>query len=228
MKFYDLRVNPENLGEIVKKAKVLGWSGLGVIFEWKGLKELEKAKKEIEKYKKEIDIVLGVGIKTRKPGEIKEIAKKIRKRVELILVFGGDLKINRKAVEIREVDILANPENEENSGLNHVMVKLAAENNVAIEFSFRKILHSFGKTRAENFNKFLTNAKLVRKYKAPFLITSSAISQWDLRSPFDLLSFGKVLGFQDKEVKEALSDKIVKENRKRLSEKWIMPGVEIE
>jgi RNase P/RNase MRP subunit p30 len=51
---------------------------------------------------------------------------------------------------------------------------------------------------------------------------------YDIRAPADIVSFGRVLGFRDPAIKAAMSDSVLKENRKRLSGKWIMPGVELE
>ena len=68
----------------------------------------------------------------------------------------------------------------------------------------------------------------MRKFRAPFVLTSRANTEWDLRSASEMVAFGRVLGFQDKEIKDSLSGKILKENRKRLGGKWVIPGVERE
>jgi RNase P/RNase MRP subunit p30 len=49
-----------------------------------------------------------------------------------------------------------------------------------------------------------------------------------MRSPHDITVFGKILGLSESQVKLGISDRLIKENRKRLSGKWVMPGVEIE
>src|SRR3990167_1587444 len=107
------------------------------------------------------------------------------------------------------------------------MVRLAKENNVAIDFAFNDVMYSYDKTRVRVLSNLVKNAALVKKYKAPFVLTSGGYSSWDLRSPSELISFGKVLGFDIPQIKQALSDWLVKENRKRLEGKWIQPGVEI-
>jgi ribonuclease P/MRP protein subunit RPP1 len=231
MKFYDLHISPnENLEKTFELAKKLGWSGIGLIFDYKGEEDLENIKNSVKSLKSEgIDLVFGVKIKTSKPFYVRKIASSIRKKVELILVQGGDLEVNRAALETPEVDILTNPGfGREDSGFNYVLANLAAKNNVAIEFGFRDLLYSYKKTRAGIFSNLIENAKLVRKYKAPFVITSDALSFWDLRSPSEFISFGKLLGFQPSEIKTAISDKIVKDNRKRSGGCWVRPGVEIE
>ncbi len=227
MAFYDYHLHSENIEETVKTAKALGFSGICITRNWTNIEDLSSFKKELNQYKG-IDIAIGVEIK-EKHTKIPDLVNRIRKEAEIILVHGGDLEVNRIAVETPGVDILLHPElGREDSGLNHVMInQLAKKNNVSIEFSLNDIIQSSNVSRARLLEKMLFNAKLVKKYKAPFVLTSGAFdSQW-MRSRSELFGLGHVLGFQDPEIKKALSDSIVKENRKRLSGRWIMPGVEV-
>ena len=227
MSFYDYHVHSENFEETINTAKILNFSGLCLVTNWTNIEDLDSFKKQVEPYSKNIDISIGVEIK-EKPNRLPDIVNKLRKEADVILVHGGDLEVNRISVETPEIDILLHPEfNPENSGLDHTMVRLAKKNNVAIEFGLSDLIQSSKVSRSRLLHNLLENAKLVRKYKAPFVLTSGAFDYSGLRSPSELLSFGRVLGFQDPEIKQALSDFIVKENRKRLSGKWVMPGVEI-
>ena len=224
---YDYHAHFEDSNKTESLAKKLGWSGLCLVANWTNhLNDLEKFKKSIEQFK-EVKVALGIEIKD-KPNRIPELVSKIRGLVEVVLIHGGDPEVNRISVETPEVDILLHPEsNQENSGLDYTMVKLAKKNNVAIEFSLSDLVQNSALTRSRLLRNLIENAKLVRKYKVPFVLTSGAFDYFGLRSPFELLSFGRVLGFQDPEIKKALSDSIIKENKKRLSGKWVMPGVEI-
>jgi len=225
MNFYEYHVHPEvDLGGMLTNLRKLGWSG--VCFVCRSLEEIRELKKKLEKT--DLDIAFGYKIETDKPNNVPKIAKKIRKRVELIIVSGGDPEINRKACETREVDILTHPEAGETQGLDHVMAKLAKENRVSIEFNFRNLLNSYKRSRSGVFSRMLENAKLVKKFKAPFILSSGAIEPHELRSPSEIISFGKVLKLNPKRIKESLSGEILEENRKRLGKKWVMPGVEIE
>ena len=225
MNFYDYHLHSENIQETVEVAKKLGLSGLCFVINWTNKDDLEAFKAKLPK--ENIDLFLGVELH-EKAGNVSIIARKLRKDVDVILVHGGDLEVNRTAVETPEVDILLHPEMErDDQGLDHVMVRLAKENNVAIDFAFNDVMYSYDKTRVRVLSNLIKNAALVKKYKAPFVLTSGGYSSWDLRSPSELISFGKVMGFESPQIKSALSDWLVKENRKRLEGKWIQPGVEI-
>jgi len=225
MMFYEYHIHPEiDLEGMLRNLEKLGWKGVCLVCE--SLEAIEVMRKKLGKTK--MDVSFGCKIETGKPGNIPKIAKSVRKRAEIITVFGGDPEINRKACETPEVDILTHPEKGENHGLDHVMVRLAKKNNVSIEFNFRELLHTYKRSRANLFSKMMTNAKLVRKFRSPFVLTSGALDPWDVRSPSELISFGRILGFDPKDVKLSMTERILRENRKRLGKKWLMPGVEIE
>ena len=231
MGFYDNHTRTENIGETIKTSKQLGFSGICLATNWTNPSDLQNFKKQVQEFKitdaKEIDIAVGVEIKD-KPNKIPELVNKIRKEADVILVHGGDLEVNRVSAETPEIDILLHSElGREDSGIDHTMARLAKKNNVSIEFSLSDLIQSSKVSRAKLLHSLMENAKLVRKYKAPFVLTSGAFDAPGLRSPSELLSFGRVLGFQDPEIKKSLSDHLVKENRKRLSGKWVMPGVEV-
>lgn len=227
MNFYEYHSHPEVDAEgMLSMLEKMGWKG--ACFACRSLELVEQAKKIIEKAKGGLDVSFGIKIESP-PEHIPRIAQGMRKKVEMVFVHGGDLDVNRRACETPEVDILAHPEAGRNDGgLDHVMAKMAKKNNVAIEFNFRNLLLSCKKTRSEIFSGMLANAELVRKYRTPFVLTSGAVEPYDLRSPSEMLSFASLLGLNLRDAKISLSDRMLKENRKRLGGKWVMPGVELE
>jgi ribonuclease P/MRP protein subunit RPP1 len=210
-----------------KMAKALGWDGLCLVTQWKGKDSLEGFKGSIRPLRG-LDIAVGVEIDSGKVKDFRKVVRSVRKGVELVLVSGGDPEKNRAVLETPEVDALVRPWAERNCGLDYVMARIARKNNVAVQFDFSGLLMSNKRTRVGVMARFLEAAKLVRKYSSPFVLTSGAMDPYDIRAPADLVSFGRVLGFRDPAIKVAMSDTILKENRKRLSGKWIMPGVELE
>ncbi len=222
---YDLCTRIQDMKIASRFAGRLGFRGIGIIAP---LKDFEKIITQMKK-SRGFEVFPGIELEVKNPRDLRKLARGMRKRAELIAVRGGNLEINREALSIPEVDVLLSPwSGRRDPGINHILAKLGKDNNTAVGFEFRELLYSYGNRRAGVFSSMLRAAKLVKKYKTPFVITSGALSEWDLRSPSELISFGRLLGFQDREIKKALSDSIPKENRKRLSKKWIMPGVELE
>jgi ribonuclease P/MRP protein subunit RPP1 len=228
---YDLCMmleGPEEIKRSIDLSGRLGWNGAGLLTR---PENFEQMKKQIKKLKipEHFDVVAGLVIEAKKPARIRRAVTKMRKQTELLVVLGGDTEINRAAVETAGVDILLNPWfKRQDPGINHITARFAAENNVAIGFGFSRLLHSYGRSRATLLSNMVKAAEFVRKYKAPFTLTSGALSKWDLISPSDMASLGRVLGFSDPEIKKAISDDIVKRNREKLSGKWLQPGVKVE
>lgn len=97
---------------------------------------------------------------------------------EHIIVFStnSDQKI-RQAISTRNVDILLDPHrrrvkkkiHQQDSGLNHILVKLAAKNNVAIGFSMDVILED-SQLHSRVFGQIMQNIRLCEKYCVPIVI----------------------------------------------------------
>ena len=115
-------------------------------------------------------------------------------------------------------------------GLNHVMVKLAKENNVAIEINFREILQSSKNTRSLIMRNIAENVKLCKKYKTPLIVCSGAVSHWQLKDPKVLIAMSHLLGLELNEAKKSLSEvpeNIIRMIEERQDKKWIRPGVKV-
>lgn len=236
MKFFDFHVHSafsegeSSLEELASMAKKLGYSG--ICFTAYPLKRDEEnfLKAEIERVKKNIGIEIFLGFEARNLRELKYLVKR-RREFEVLLVRGGDLKLNRIACETPEVDILTHPEyNRLDPGLDHIAFKLASKNKVAIEMNFREILFSTKKNRSLILKNIAQNLRLAKKYKVPIIICSGAISQWELRAPECLISMACQLGLELKEAKDAMSkvpQEIIKLIEERKDKNWIMPGVKV-
>lgn len=128
---------------------------------------------------------------------------KLRK---LKIVFGGDDAVNRKAVE-GGCNILLDPHNIRtkdymhfrNSGLNHILCKLATDNNVVIGFTLDKMYDS------KDLGRVMQSIKLCRKYKCKIAVFSFARNKYELRSVNDIAAFLNVIGFDSEQIKDILN-----------------------
>jgi len=217
MKFWDYCVREgADIKEAIAMAEKLGLSGICV---------LGREDAKLPPVKSKTEAVRGLLVEEKNPDLMRKKVRKNRKNFQIIAVAGKDDTMNRIAIETPEVDMLL-PGGE--TKIDVVMAKLARENNVKIGSEFGDLLHSTLEERGRLFSQMLKNAKSVKKFRAPFAIVSGALSEFGLRSPSELTAFGKVLGFDEPGIKDAMSGKLIEDNRKRLSGKWIMPGVEVE
>jgi ribonuclease P/MRP protein subunit RPP1 len=151
------------------------------------------------------------------------MVKKIRNKVEVLMVHGGDYDVNRAACENSMVDILCHPElGRKDSGLDHICMKSAEENRVAIEINFREILESYKRHRVYILSAMKRNIKLCKKYNTLIITTSGAVSKWNMRPGRELASVSHILGMELGEAIASVStvpEELVKTNREKLANK---------
>ncbi len=234
MKFFDLHVHTafsggnSSLDQLASMAKELGYTGICFSEYFENDNQIKKLKDDISKASEKTGVEIYLGFEARNPKELAKLVEK-RRMFDILLAQGGDLEMNRLACETPQVDILTHPENNRNdSGLNHVLARLAAENNVAIELNFREILLANKRTRNTIMKNISQNLKLARKFHAPIILCSGAISHFELRAPQVIISMSNQLGLDLDEGKDSISkipENIIKQSKERKSEKWVMSGV---
>ncbi|MCE5214070.1 MAG: ribonuclease P, partial [Methanobacterium sp.] len=129
--FFDFHVN-ENI-RLIEEAERLEFAGLAIFKQDNSNSNQSHELEDWGTIKKDYSIELyqGVAIRAKNPEEMKNKVGKFRKEADVILVYGGDQKINRAACEDPRVDIIAQPyRKRRDCGINHVIGKKAAENRV--------------------------------------------------------------------------------------------------
>jgi len=236
MKFYDLFVQSNLSGgentieQLTEFAKKLGYSGIAICDNYQGLEKLNELKNKISEIKADLEVYVGVNIIAKNVNEMNEIVSKVREKVGLVVVSGGDYSINRAACDDSRIDILMHPELERpDSGLDEPCLGAATQNNIAIGISLREILYNFRKPRAYILNHISRNLMLCKHYRTPFVFCSCAQSIWGIRSPRDIVSIANILGLDIGKAFECLTSTpqaIVEGNKKTLEGTKITEGVE--
>jgi len=236
VRFYDIHVHSDasigenSIEEIIEQAKRLELTGIAVTDYFSSLNDIKQTREKISNIDTDLDIALGAVIRAETSDQLKKMVKDVRKHVDLVLVHGGDYRINREAVEMPEVDVLCHPElDRRDSGMDHITAKSAAENKVAIEINFREILESFKKHRVYVISNMKKNIFLAKKYEAPIVATSGAASIWGMRAGRELAAFAFLLGLPLSgaiNTVSAVPEKIIHINREKLAGKRL-PGVKV-
>jgi len=237
MKFYDLHIQTNlssgesSVEQIIDFAKRLGYSGIAICDNYQGPEKLNELKNEINKIETDLEVYPGVNIQAKDVNQLKEIISKVREKVHIVIVSGGDYSINRAACEDPRVDILAHPELARmDSGLDEPSLNAATQNNVAIQLNFREILYNFRKPRSYILNHIAKNINLCNHFRTPVIFCSGAQSIWDLRSPRELISIANVLGMELGKAFASVTSipqEIIEENKKTLEGTKITEGVEV-
>ncbi|EHP83196.1 ribonuclease P protein component 3 [Methanotorris formicicus] len=183
-------INRVDNEEGIKRLKKMGWYGV-VYTQYHDELDEEKLNKVIE-FGEDcgLKVYSGIKIRTQSSKELRNLVSKYRNKFHLVLVEGGIEKINRSALEMHDVDVLSTPElKRKDSGIDHVLARLASVHRVAIELNFNEALMAKNYERARILMAFRRNLKLAEKFDAPVVISSDANNIYSLKSPHDLRSF---------------------------------------
>ncbi|MBI4173366.1 MAG: hypothetical protein HY519_01475 [Candidatus Aenigmarchaeota archaeon] len=219
-----IRVADENsIQQAADCAGKLGWKGGCFLLPQERFEQLKEP--ALAKLYGNFAAYFGLEITTDRPAQIRKLASTYRKEALVIAAVCQTSEGLRAALETAELDIVL-PQwvAEARPQLDHVMAAFAKKNNVAVCLSFGQLLHSSRLSRITAMRSMLQAARLLRKCKAPFVLSAEARSAFDLRAPYDLMAFGRQLGLRPE---PGLDGALMAENRKRLSGAWVMPGVEM-
>lgn len=233
--FYDLSVHayPEGgstASRLALAAKSLGYTGICVANHPEFFLETSPVEgiNDIPDVDDIPDVVViqGVEVVAKNANDLRRQVDRFRSRVKVLAVHGGDPGINRAACEDERVDILLHPPDGKTSGINHILAKLAADKYVAVGFELAPILCSKGGSRVRTLSNYKTNLALVKKYGAPFVVVSGAMSFYDMRDVRTTVSLCRLFGMGEKDTLKGLSYYPSEILRKR-SPGYIMEGVEL-
>ncbi len=191
----DIVFPDKNEGEFIDIAVKLGYDSLILAYEFRSSSDFKKIKERFEKLKqkhKDIKLKLAASasqknvLKTKQSSDFvltqaENDARTVIEKFRPKLIF--DLEMSKRKDFIHH----------RNSGLNHILCKIANENKVTIGFSFRSILKN-KKFRPVMIGRIKQNIKLCKKYKTQIMIASFAEDPYEMRSPHDIAAFFKILG----------------------------------
>lgn len=222
-RFYDLCTRPYPEGSssparLMLAARRLGYDGICASYHHEFFPGRQEKMPE--------GVLRGVEVVASNVNELRRGIDRFRNRVDVLAVHGGDEAINRAACEDSRVDILAHPHEGKTPGINHIIARLAADHEVAIEFSLYPIVHGRGGGRVRALAAYRANFALVRKFDAPFVITSGALSSYDLRDVRAAVALTRLIGMSERDALRGLSghpSAIVR----RASPVYVTEGVEV-
>ncbi|WP_458456238.1 ribonuclease P protein component 3 [Methanobrevibacter sp.] len=203
--FFDLNIKGSSLENniaIAIEASRYGWSHINFSYNQNEFSRALDFKKDLND---SLENVIGfdytLEIDSPNINEIRKISNKFRNKSSCISVVGGDLKVNRAALENVRIDVLSRPYlRRYDSGLNHVLAKEAVKNNVAIELCFKDVLKSYLSPRAKIISSFKDIYALYRKFGFSLILSSRAESVFDIRTTRDFIAFFKQTGLSDGEI----------------------------
>ena len=105
--FFDLHFHGDE--KVIKEAERLGYAGIGLTRYFEDFNSEFLKQFDILESTSNIILKKCVEISCKNPEDLRKKVQKSRKKADILIVRGGDLKVNRAACEDKRVDILSQP-----------------------------------------------------------------------------------------------------------------------
>lgn len=191
----DFVVPNNNEGEFIAMAERLGYKEL--FFLYTPNDYLTKQKKSEKENNKANKIKIHNGVLADK-NTLYKIQNKLKDKGAFVAIKSSSN--DKEAIEKSRIGMIFSFEesprkdfiHQRASGLNHILCRVARENNVAIGFSIKSLLDA--ENKPELLGRIMQNMKLCRKFGVKTAIASFAKNPFEMRGAHDLASLFGILG----------------------------------
>jgi len=137
-----------------------------------------------------------------------------RKEKRVIAFVGGDDLLNRRALETLKIDFLVSPElgrrkdglKQRDSGLNHVVAKIAKEKGIGIVVDFGDVSRLEGVEMGRRIARIMQNVRVCRKAGCDMKIMSFGRKKGEVFGEKARRAFGEVVGMSSLEVRRSTGE----------------------
>lgn len=137
----------------------------------------------------EVDVVRGVEVQAEDVQELHGYVGNLSSKYSVVCVEGGDEDVERAAAASTHVDVLTAPRE-----FDHVTVREAAENDVAIEVDLGPVVRESGGGRVAALKDIRLLTKLATKYDASLVASASPENHLQIRGRRELRAVASLAG----------------------------------
>lgn len=225
----DLRMEKQ-VKQMIAKASQLGYGLIAVPLPQnisrEKIKQLEESCEEGG-----IDFVSRVDLKPKTSRELIKSLRKLRRRFEIVAVICKSKKVARQAAKDRRVDLLNFPSYfSRERFFDKAEARLASDALTCMEIDLKKLLVSEGRERIRLLSCLRREMDIARKFHIPIIISSGVSDPLLMRRPLDMAALASLFDLAKLSSTQAISTNpltIVKRNRRKLSPRFIAPGVHL-
>ena len=157
-----------------------------------------------------------------KAESVEELRKKLRKiKKNVIVGVIGNESVCREAVMRRKVDVLLDSDDRQ---LDYATLKLASQKDVTIELGLAKFIRNTGIKRMLLFERLYDEIRVIKKFDTPFIITTAAESEYEMRTRWQVENFFSFFGCDIIKARQYATRLV----RRYYDKHFIMDGFEIE
>jgi RNase P/RNase MRP subunit p30 len=234
-KFYDFHLsvpldNFELTEKMVRRAKALGYSGVGISFSSSVLSETVSQLRQLCK-DVGIDFVTRVDLEPRSPKELLLQLRRYRRTYEVISVACWHKPVARQAAKDRRVDLISFASLDfKRRFFDSAEAELSANALAALEIDMSSLLLATSYKRIRLLSYLRREIALARKFSVPVVISSGATREFYMRGPRDLAALACLFDVPSDVALKYLSENpftIITRNRIKLCSSHVAPGLRV-
>jgi RNase P/RNase MRP subunit p30 len=228
-----LRLNlkdPANAARIINKTATLGYRLIAVPL-LPETREDETAKLQKICSEAKIDFASRVDIKPKTHNDLMHQLRSLRRKFEVLCVTCENKEVARQAAKDRRVDLLNFPLLDfRKRFFDRAEAELASNSVAALEVDIKSLLVLEGPARVRLLSSLRRETAIARKFHVPIVVSSGATNEMLLRKPREQAALAGLFDLNETSALEAISQNpiaIVKQNRQKLSPKFVAPGIRV-
>jgi ribonuclease P/MRP protein subunit RPP1 len=151
-----------------------------------------------------VDVLSGILIRDVPVKDIIPRVKRARDAGTVVSVCARDNGFNRAVIGLKGVHILREIQASDRNGFDHVAAKIAADNNVAIDFDLSVLIALRGVARQRAIHRYRDILALERRFGFPVTLSSHARSYLDMRAVREITGLCSLIGMDIPDAERAL------------------------
>ena len=172
--------------------------------------------------------------------QTQSIINNLKQDFDLIIGLGGLNKINRFFLEQTKIDFLQDPQNSSfkikfdfihhfNSGLNHILSKMAQNKQIGFIFSLNFTQTSNKLIIAKEIGRIDQNIKFARKYKIPIYLNFIIQNQNQIKTQQQIQEISKIFTISTQQINQitTILEQKIKKNKEKKSKNYISENIKI-
>ncbi len=176
-----------------------------------------------------LDYVSRIDLKPKNGYELTSVLRTCRRRFDVVAVFCATKAVARQAAKDRRVDILNFPVFPSDTRLfDPAEARLASRSSASLEIDMAPLLTSEESVRSRLLSALRRQAAISRVYNIPLVISSGTADEWLLRKPMEMAALASLFDVKGNAALDAVSKNpatIVKRNREKLKDSFVLPGI---
>ncbi|OPX67856.1 MAG: Ribonuclease P protein component 3 [Methanoregulaceae archaeon PtaB.Bin056] len=150
-----------------------------------------------------VEVVGGTVIQGRDQGEVQAALRRMGKDPGVVMATAGDYALNRALLHMGRVRILRGIHATPGNSFDHILARMAAERQVAVDLDISVLVSGRDYTRQRALQRYADLVRLQSRFGFLLTLSSGARSILGMKSPRDMVALCGLFGLDEDDVEGA-------------------------